>query len=239
MMSLLKNRSFLALHGLFFLMSVVAICLWGLLDHFSRTNITLAQAGAMNDIPSTMAWNVFLALVAYDAARLFTATTSKTLKVLSALVFIAFYPNTFYMLTDAVHFADWLSRDGKLDIIHTGAHTTIYFVWLGLGIFFGLLLGVFAAYHLLAAHWRLHPVVVGLASFVLIFLSSVAIYAGRDIALRLNSWNLVTRPFDTLGKLFAIISIRNLPFLISFTLLQLFAIALLATLLPRKDTYEN
>ena len=49
-------------------------------------------------------WNMILALIAYDAAVLTTMfKKQKWLYPLLLAVWLAFYPNTFYMLTDLVH----------------------------------------------------------------------------------------------------------------------------------------
>ena len=49
-------------------------------------------------------WNMILALIAYDAAVLTTISKKqKWLYPLLLVVWLAFYPNTFYMLTDLVH----------------------------------------------------------------------------------------------------------------------------------------
>ncbi|WP_153059279.1 DUF1361 domain-containing protein, partial [Streptococcus suis] len=46
---------------------------------------------------------MFLALVALDFAILTNHTKSHILKVIAGLLWLFFYPNTFYMVTDIVH----------------------------------------------------------------------------------------------------------------------------------------
>ena len=53
-------------------------------------------------------WNMFLALVAYDAAFIAIQFKKKWFFLPVAILWLVFYPNTFYMITDLVHM-HWVS----------------------------------------------------------------------------------------------------------------------------------
>ena len=50
-----------------------------------------------------LAWNMFLALVALDFSLVTYYVRFRVVKYASLLLWLFFYPNTFYMLTDIVH----------------------------------------------------------------------------------------------------------------------------------------
>ena len=56
-----------------------------------------------------LVWNMILALVAYDLAYLARHLKKSWLLVPVLLAWLAFYPNTFYMITDLVHMS-WVSQ---------------------------------------------------------------------------------------------------------------------------------
>ena len=206
---MLKNKIFL-IHLFFIVYSIITALCWPLF------------AGKLGGIPPTMIWNVFLALLAYDFINWMIRAKSKISLVISSLFSFLFYPNTFYMITDAKHVADWFP-DLKLTFINT--QEIIAFVILLVGIIFGTLLGMEAMRLVLEVFfrksWQKLLFVIGMS-----FLSSVAIYGGRISTLRLNSWDVFIRPIDTIEKLFSIIRLDNMVFLVSFTVYQVFVIGL-------------
>lgn len=211
----MKNRKFVEIHLLFLLYSLTAVVCW---EFFLKD----LPKGQLASIPIAMIWNVFLALVAYDFAVFFVCAKRLIFRIIWGFLAFLFYPNTFYMITDAKHVADWFP-DPRLTFQQ--APEIIAFVLLLVAILFGTILGMQAmrlvVNRFLAESWLKFPFVV-----VMSCLSSIAIYAGRIATLRLNSWDIFTRPIYTMSRLIGTVSPHNTVFLISFTLYQLFMIAL-------------
>ena len=129
-------------------------------------------------------WNMFLALIAYDAAFLAIQFKKKWFFLPVILLWLAFYPNTFYMITDLVHM-HWVSNTlWNRESLHL-------FMAFVPSIFFGVLCGIESwnmIVHYLKLNWWIEYLAIGAVSF----LSSLAIYIGRYD--RLNSWDLVSHP---------------------------------------------
>lgn len=134
-----------------------------------------------------MFWNLFLAWVPLLLAiRLLQVLKTKLWSSWEALgtsvTWLAFLPNSFYVISDLIH----LKRFERVDVLYDVVMLTSF-------ILTGVVLGFSSLYliHLQlkrrlqareAAHW------VGLV----LFLCSIAIYLGRD--LRWNSWDILVNP---------------------------------------------
>ncbi|RZI48964.1 DUF1361 domain-containing protein [Lactococcus kimchii] len=187
--------------------------------HFNG-NISFYQ-DKLDRVPTTMSWNVFLALIAYDAAYFLPKTKKRGLLILLSIIWLGFYPNTFYMMTDASHFADWLSIGGKFDLpLGVSSKQLTYFGILFIGIFMGVTLGLWSMLTVLERFFKNKKIIASLFVFVVSFLSSVGIFAGKLFSLRLNTWNLLTNPLETLGTLLGIIRPEYMTFLLGFTAMQ-------------------
>ena len=64
-----------------------------------------------------MSFNILLALIAVLFAWFMTRTKLIPLRILYALVWIVFLPNTLYLLTDLIHLFQNMRRVGGLDIV--------------------------------------------------------------------------------------------------------------------------
>ncbi|HEM4955466.1 DUF1361 domain-containing protein [Streptococcus suis] len=159
-----------------------------------------------------LTWNMFLALVALDFAILTNHTKSHILKVIAGLLWLFFYPNTFYMVTDIVHmhFANTVLWQRE---------SMILFMLYVPSIFFGVMAGVesvrliFSAFSI-KSYWLKLFMISGLS-----LLSSFAIHIGRYA--RLNSWDIFTRPTVVIDEMLAVISWDALPFILGFTFIQI------------------
>ncbi|HEM4129540.1 TPA: DUF1361 domain-containing protein [Streptococcus suis] len=159
-----------------------------------------------------LTWNMFLALVALDFAIFTNHSKSKVIKIIAGLLWLFFYPNTFYMVTDIVHmhFANTVlwQRDSM-----------ILFMLYVPSIFYGVMTGVeslrliFSAFSIKSYWIRLF--LIGDLSL----LSSFAIHIGRYA--RLNSWDIFTRPSLVVSKMIEVISWAALPFILGFTFIQI------------------
>lgn len=157
-------------------------------------------------------WNMFLALAALDLAILSSWTKQPLVKILAAVCWLFFYPNTFYMVTDIVHmhFASTVlwQRDSM-----------ILFMLYVPSILFGVMTGVeslrliFKGFAI-KSYWLRLFLIGGLS-----FLSSFAIHIGRYA--RLNSWDIFTRPMVVVDEMLAVISWAALPFILGFTFIQI------------------
>ena len=137
-------------------------------------------------------WNMVLALIALDFAVITVVIKKKLLRVLAGGMWLFFYPNTFYMLTDIVHmhFTSTVLWD-KQSLI-------LYLLYVS-SILFGVLCGI-ESFNLITGVLRLNSYILRLL-FIggLSFVSSFAIHIGRYA--RLNSWDIATRPMTVIHEL--------------------------------------
>ena len=167
-------------------------------------------------------WNLALAWVPFVFAaiayRLASARRAVlwVLVVLAALVWLAFFPNAPYILTDFLHL-------GSMGDIVPGWYDVLMLYWFAWA---GLMLGVVSLYLMheivagglgTVAGWTFVVVVAGLGS--------IGIYLGRF--LRWNSWDVVRRPGPLADELLGRVTDphsqpRLLGFTLLFTLLFLF-----------------
>lgn len=165
-----------------------------------------------------LVWNMFLALVALDFAFLTYYFKNNILKLLSGLIWLFFYPNTFYMLTDIVHihFTATILSDRT---------SMIYYILYMSSILFGVMCGLtsiqvlFKTYTIKRYELRL------LFLSVLSFVSSFAIHIGRYA--RLNSWDIVTKPQVVVHELLEVLNWNAVPFVLGFTFLQILCLVFL------------
>ncbi|MCQ9277614.1 DUF1361 domain-containing protein [Streptococcus suis] len=159
-----------------------------------------------------LTWNMFLALVSLDFAILTHFSKNGLIKFITAVLWLFFYPNTFYMVTDIVHmhFANtvlWQRESMILFMLYVSS------------IFFGVMAGVesvrliFSAFSI-KSYWLKLFMISGLS-----LLSSFAIHIGRYA--RLNSWDIFTRPTVVIDEMLAVISWDSLPFILGFTFIQI------------------
>jgi uncharacterized membrane protein len=166
-------------------------------------------------------WNLLLAWIPYAAAWAAYLAERKRITFLvfmplCTLVWLAFFPNAPYMLTDFVHLAQ------------PGGATPLWFdvlmlVW---AIFTGLLLGIASLKMMQQIIARTFSPAVGWVFVVASsMLSSLGIYLGRF--LRWNSWNLLQDPLAIVKDVYDIVRhpITNFSvyvFMLFFTMLFLF-----------------
>lgn len=138
-----------------------------------------------------LVWNLFLAwvpfvlaLVVYDGRR--RGTSAKVLVPLS-LLWLVFFPNAPYILTDFVHLEQDLVAPVWFDALMFASFA-----------FTGLLLGYASLYLMQAVVRARYGVLAGWAAAIgALAVSSVGIYLGRFV--RVNSWDVVANPDFLLG----------------------------------------
>jgi hypothetical protein len=164
-------------------------------------------------------WNMILALIAYDAAVLTTISKKqKWLYPLLLVVWLAFYPNTFYMLTDLVHMT-WVG-----DTLWNPVSMRLFMAFVP-SILFGVYCGI-ESWNILRERWKWTWWLDMLVVAGLSYLSSLAIYIGRYD--RLNSWDLVTRPQLVVQKLLETFHKDRLVFILGFTFIQIMTLLFLS-----------
>ena len=164
-------------------------------------------------------WNMILALIAYDAAVLTTISKKqKWLYPLLLVVWLAFYPNTFYMLTDLVHMT-WVG-----DTLWNPVSMRLFMAFVP-SILFGIYCGI-ESWNILRERWKWTWWLDMLVVAGLSYLSSLAIYIGRYD--RLNSWDLVTRPQLVIQKLLETFQKDRLVFILGFTFIQIMTLLFLS-----------
>lgn len=161
-------------------------------------------------------WNMFLALLALDFAAWARFSKRADLKILFIPLWLFFYPNTFYMLTDIVH----MHFTSTVLWEHT---SMILFMLYVPSILLGVLSGmlslryVFDSLGLKQPYLRLF--LIGLLSFV----ASFGIHIGRYA--RLNTWDIFIHPVFVAEQIVAVVSRESLPFILGFTFIQFMALA--------------
>ncbi|WP_027698366.1 DUF1361 domain-containing protein [Weissella oryzae] len=159
--------------------------------------------------------NLALALIPFNLSLLTKNIPSKPyLHIPLFLIWLVFYPNTIYMLTDFSH----------LSSIGTGlANSFQYFNYsiLTVSIILALLLGLLSMESILNMLTRSAGLKI-LGYIILSILAAFAIYFGRF--LRLNSSDLFFKPTETINTILAANSNELLNFVSYFSLMQLFLI---------------
>ncbi|MGT2737041.1 DUF1361 domain-containing protein [Streptococcus orisratti] len=171
-------------------------------------------------------WNMVLALIALDFAVITVVIKKKLLRVLAGGMWLFFYPNTFYMLTDIVHmhFTSTVLWD-KQSLI-------LYLLYVS-SILFGVLCGI-ESFNLITGVLRLNSYILRLL-FIggLSFVSSFAIHIGRYA--RLNSWDIATRPMTVIHELVEVVSWDALHFVLGFTFIQMLCLVFLDNKIQNKS----
>lgn len=134
-----------------------------------------------------LVWNLFLAwlplvfavrLVAVLRRKLWSSWEAMGLSVL----WLAFLPNSFYMISDFIHLQDVQ----RFDVVYDTIMLTSF-------IYTGVTLGFSSLYLIhLQLRRRVSRQAANFCVALTLFLSSAAVYIGRD--LRWNSWDILTNP---------------------------------------------
>ncbi|GAP00567.1 DUF1361 domain-containing protein [Fructobacillus ficulneus] len=129
-------------------------------------------------------WNVFLAILPLDFALMVLVTPTKVLRAVFSTLWLLFFPNTMYMITDFIHL-QYIS-DG-LDVRFQYFNYSVLATGIFIGVFLGALSLDIIMYHYLPKQ-KDAAILITLA--VVSLVSSFGIYLGRF--LRLNSWDVFT-----------------------------------------------
>ena len=158
---------------------------------FSLLCLVIRNFAEGNTIYNFLLWNLFLALVPLAMALIlhfFVGKLNKVIIIVGSFLWLLFYPNAPYMISDLIH----VNNTNAMVLYDT----LIIFSFSMLALFYGF-------YSIKIIHFCYRQITnKRTAHFVIaasIILSSAGIYLGR--ILRLNSWDLFTHPLQTMGTI--------------------------------------
>ena len=165
-----------------------------------------------------LVWNMFLALVALDFSLVSYYISKKVVRGLGAILWLFFYPNTFYMLTDIVH------MQFTSTVLWNKTSLILYMLYVS-SILFGGLCGIESVKNIVLTfklkNYYLRLLFIGVLSFI----SSFAIHIGRYA--RLNSWDIFTRPKTVISEILDVVSWDAVHFVLGFTFIQILCLVFL------------
>ena len=140
----------------------------------------------------------------------------KLANIIAALIWFAFFPNSFYMITNFIH-VSYLAFDSNFVVVSAW----FGLVYMTLGIMLGILAGVFSLDIIVRPIFESKGRVIGVTTVVTVsLLSGYAIYIGRF--LRFNSWDLLTNPINLARMLVESFSVFAVMFSLIFAVCTAF-----------------
>ena len=144
--------------------------------------------------------------------------SKKVVRGLGAILWLFFYPNTFYMLTDIVH------MQFTSTVLWNKTSLILYMLYVS-SILFGVLCGIESVKNIVLTfklkNYYLRLLFIGVLSFI----SSFAIHIGRYA--RLNSWDIFTRPKTVISEILDVVSWDAVHFVLGFTFIQILCLVFL------------
>ena len=171
-------------------------------------------------------WNIFLAYIPFLLS--FIKIKNKFFKCINNLMALVFFPNVIYLFTDLIHISvmKYYVKDSQ------GIRYIMNFTnWIRLSlIFVAVLIAIKLSYISLnnfIVNYRFKHVIYVFISI----LTGVAVYIGRFI--RLNSWDLILNPFNTLIIIFKNINSDTIQYILLFAIIQYIVLIIM------KDEYKK
>ena len=171
-------------------------------------------------------WNIFLAYIPFLLS--FIKIKNKFFKCINNLMALVFFPNVIYLFTDLIHISvmKYYVKDSQ------GIRYIMNFTnWIRLSlIFVAVLIAIKLSYISLnnfIVDYRFKHVIYVFISI----LTGVAVYIGRFI--RLNSWDLILNPFNTLIIIFKNINSDTIQYILLFAIIQYIVLIIM------KDEYKK
>lgn len=168
-------------------------------------------------------WNCLLAVIPLYFAlstQYFIKNCKKIKAVISSLIWLLFFPNSLYMLTDFKYISEY--NIAVWDNYQTLNNNLIHWIFLAnliVSIFCGVLFGMISLYIMQRLfRERFSRIKTSLFVIGVMLLSSFGIYIGRFP--RLNSWD-VLRPWYLIEKVFSSMTEFTIFFVLYFTVLSL------------------
>ncbi|MGP1493987.1 MAG: DUF1361 domain-containing protein [Streptobacillus sp.] len=171
-------------------------------------------------------WNIFLAYIPFLLS--FIKIKNKFFKRINNLIALVFFPNVIYLFTDLIHISvmKYYVKDTQ------GIRYIMNFTnWIRLSlIFVAVLIAIKLSYISLnnfIVNYRFKHVIYVFISI----LTGIAVYIGRFI--RLNSWDLILNPFNTLIIIFKNINSDTIQYILLFAIIQYIVLIIM------KDEYKK
>ena len=138
-------------------------------------------------------WNLFLAWIPYIISLYFIKKdTSVNYFIPIFIVWLLFFPNAPYLVTDVLHIVSSSSA-----LLWYDSLLFFFFGWIGL--FLGML-SLFRVHQYLRAH--LNYILSEISVFIICIISSLGVYIGRFE--RWNSWDIFVHPIELIRHFFYI-----------------------------------
>lgn len=170
-------------------------------------------------------WNIFLAWIPFYFSILFTQINwkNKLIKFIVAILWLLFYPNSCYMITDFIHLSSYNFYTPNKDYFAFNSNFLIWYDFFLISIL--IIIGVILSFtSLKLMHDWIKKKVNQLGGWIFVvvvcILSGYAIYLGRFI--RVNSWEVITNPLYLINVLIGNINYYGLIFSLLFGSLSLF-----------------
>lgn len=155
-----------------------------------------------------LVWNLFLAYIPFFLSKYIQLNTkvrsSFFISSLIIMIWLLFFPNTMYMITDFIHISDYTFY--WWDSIYSPTSYTndiilwIQFIHIAIGSLIGTLIGLIS---LKIIHeffiYKTNKISAHIILLFICFISGYAIYIGRF--LRFNSWDIL-KPFHLIKELY-------------------------------------
>lgn len=159
---------------------------------FCLLSLVVRNLAEGNTVYNFLLWNLFLAFLPLLIAWIiyfFLGKLNKVVIIIASFLWLLFYPNAPYMISDLIH----VNNTNAMVLYDT----LIIFSFSMLALFYGFysLKIIHFSYRQITSKKIAHVVII-----VSILLSSAGFYLGR--ILRLNSWDLFTHPLQTMQMIF-------------------------------------
>lgn len=177
--------------------------------------------------------NVILAYIPLEIAFLIARTQTKLHLYILSMLWLLFYPNSVYLLSDFFHL-EALNVYVVFAPFDASLMSWVAFSILTLGILFGYLVGLVSLYYVIVK-WKQHLNIQGglrlfLVLFTITYLAGFAIYLGRFS--RLHTHHLLSNPLIVLDIIATAIHVNSLLFALVMAVWQLVIIYLLILFKP-------
>jgi uncharacterized membrane protein len=169
-----------------------------------------------------LGWNMTLSFFAYGLSVSYSYTIEKNklfLATITGLLWILFFPNTLYMLTDFIHFQNVSFFETYMSVYDFNIPSWLIFTHILIGALFSAFIGIKSVdlvLKIVVDKYRVNQI---LSLLILFSTSSFAIYIGRF--LRLNSWDIL-KPFSLLVTVISSIDLFTVVFVLLFTGIHFF-----------------
>ncbi len=180
-------------------------------------------ASLSNGLIVFLSWNMVLAICVYVLSAIIVILHKKKIHmiwiILTIFLYIIFFPNSFYILTDFIHFEHYDFFNIYPNIYELDIYDWYIFFDIVIGALIGLKLGILSIAHIKSIISENLKDYEYIGVTMLFILSSIGIYLGRFI--RLNSWNIFDLSY-IFNSIFEHVRFF-LMFVILFTIIQMIA----------------